>query len=132
MRVFWTSLVAVVAGIACIGATEGAKIPVAPGMLTIAPIQVPIVDGGHVQGLLTVKLVLDSDSDGGDGAAVTAAEPRLRSALLSATGEFARLRASPYIPVDATRLSAELSAAARRELPAVKRVLITEVSARPA
>lgn len=130
MRVFWTSLVAVVAGIACIGATEGAKIPVAPGMLTIAPIQVPIVDGGHVQGLLTVKLVLDSD--GGDGAAVTAAEPRLRSALLSATGEFARLRASPYIPVDATRLSAELSAAARRELPAVKRVLITEVSARPA
>ena len=130
MRVFWTSLVAVVAGIACIGATEAAKIPVAPGMLTIAPIQVPIVDGGHVQGLLTVKLVLDSD--GGDGAAVTAAEPRLRSALLSATGEFARLRASPYIPVDATRLSAEVSAAARRELPAVKRVLITEVSARPA
>ncbi len=130
MRVFRTSLVAVVAGIACIGATEGPKIPVAPGMLTIAPIQVPIVDGGHVQGLLTVKLVLDSD--GGDGAAVTAAEPRLRSALLSATGEFARLRASPYIPVDATRLSAEVSAAARRELPAVKRVLITEVSARPA
>lgn len=130
MRAIWTSLAALAAAVALIGATEGAKIPIAPGMLIVAPIQVPIVDGDHVQGLLTVKLVLDSDAV--DVAAVTAAEPRLRSALLSATGEFARLRASPYIPVDAARLSAEVSAAMRREMPVVKRVLIVEVSARPA
>lgn len=130
MRAIWTSLAALAAAVACIGATEGPKIAMAPGMLIVAPIQVPIVDGGHVQGLLTVKLVLESDA--GDAPAVTAAEPRLRSALLSATGEFAQLRASPYIPVDASRLSADVSAAVRRDLPAVKRVLIVEVSARPA
>jgi hypothetical protein len=126
----WRSLATFAAAVACVGATEAPKIAIAPGMLIVAPIQVPIVDGGLVQGLLTVKLVLVSDA--GDGAAVTAAEPRLRSALLSATGEFARLRASPYLPVDAAQLSADVSAAARRELKTVKRVLIVEVSARPA
>ena len=102
-----------------------------PHLVAMDEITVPIVDGGRMDGALTVKLVLGTgDADAADR--VEAALPLLRSTSVAAALEFSRLYASPMAPVDAERLSNDLGQALRQAEPAVSRVLIVEVAARAA
>ena len=102
-----------------------------PNLVAMDEITVPIVDGARLDGALTVKLVLGtSDAESADR--VAAALPLLRSTSVAAALEFSRLYASPMAPVDAERLSNDLSRALRQAEPAISRVLIVEVAARAA
>jgi len=97
-------------------------------LVDMAPLSLPIVDTGRLEGVLQLKLVLDLADD----AAASRAEDRmpvLRSAALSAGLEFARLHASGLRPVDAVRLDADMTAAMQAADPAITRVLIVEVAA---
>lgn len=107
------------------GAAEGLH------LVPMDEIRVPIVEGNRADGALQLKLVLVLP----DAAAVeqsTAALPALRATTLAAALEFARLYASPMMPVDAAKLAEGLTAALHAQDPRIERVLITEVSARRA
>ncbi len=100
-------------------------------LVEMEAISVPIIDGAKVQGTLHFRLVLEAHDD-------AAAErlagdlPGLRSEALMAGVEFSRLRASPFLAVDARRLSADLTEALHARDEGVSRVLLVEVSAKPA
>jgi len=89
---------------------------------------VPIVEGARADGTLRIKLVLEA-RDAPTAEKLTSTLPLLRAAALAAGIEFARLYASPMMPVDVARLSADLTAALRRQEPGIARVLIVEVAA---
>ena len=91
-------------------------------------IRVPIIDGDRTNGTLALKLVLQvSDGEAADHA--TASLPTLRAAAVAEALEFARLYASPAMPVDAERLAAEMTAAVHRADAGVQRALVVEVVA---
>jgi len=91
-------------------------------------IRVPIIDGDRAAGTLRFKLVLETRSEAA-AHDVTATLPLLRAASLSAGIEFARLYASPMLPVDARRLATDLTAALQAQDPGIARVLLVEVQA---
>ncbi len=107
------------------------QVPVDPHLVPLTQITVPIVDGGRMEGLLSMKLVLGA-ADADSAVALELAMPRLRSAGMAAASEFARLHASPHKAVDSEKLSQDLATALRREDPGVAMVLIVEVAARRA
>ena len=91
-------------------------------------VSVPIIDGNRTDGAVQFKLVLEA-KDEAAAQAVKASLPLLRSASISAGLEFARLYASPMMPLDARRLATEMSAALHRQQPGITRVLLVEVAA---
>lgn len=102
-----------------------------PHLVAMEEIKVPIVDGGRVDGAFTVTMVLGT-ADPAAAERIAAALPRLRSVSLGAALEFSRLYASPFRPVDAERLSRDLTRALRAADAGVSQVLIVEVAARAA
>lgn len=96
--------------------------------VALEEISVPIVEGARADGTLRIKLVLEA-RDAPTAEKLTSTLPLLRAAALAAGIEFARLYASPMMPVDVARLSADLTAALRRQEPGIARVLIVEVAA---
>lgn len=92
-------------------------------------IQVPVVEGNRADGTLQLKMVLVTrDAAAADKA--TADMPRLRASSVAAALEFARLYASPMMPIDAMRLSEDMTAAVHQQDQAISKVLIVEVMAR--
>lgn len=91
-------------------------------------VSVPIIDGTRADGTLRFKLVLEA-KDEAAAHQVTATLPQLRATSLSAGIEFARLYASPMLPVDARRLASDLGAALQAQDHGIARVLLVEVEA---
>ena len=101
-----------------------------PAFLPMTDIVVPIVDGSRAHGRLRVRIVIMAR----DAAAIASLQtqmPELRETALVAAAEFARLHASPFAPVDAKRLSNDLSAAFKARDPEhfIARILLVGVSA---
>lgn len=92
-------------------------------------LQVPIIDGNRADGQLSVKLVLEA-KDAATADRATKMLPALRATSVASAIEFARLYASPMMPVDAAKLANEMSDALRHQDPGIARVLVVEVSAR--
>lgn len=99
-----------------------------PTCVPMAEIAVPIVDGSQIAGVLRFTLVLRARDPAGAAEMVREAA-RLRTIAVGAGLDFARLRASPYRPVDTVRLAASLDAAFRSALPAFQQALIVKVQA---
>lgn len=99
-------------------------------LVTMEAIAVPIVDGAKLQGTLQFRLVLEA-SDGAAAERLAGNMPGLRTEALATGAEFSRLRASPFLAVDAQRLSAEMTEALRARERGIARVLLVEVAARP-
>ncbi len=97
-------------------------------LIAMPLIDVPIVEGYRTTGRMRARLTLRVATPEA-ATAVETAMPALRESALAAAGEFARLRASPYLPVDAERLSHEMTAAITSRDHAVGSVLIVELSA---
>lgn len=93
-------------------------------------IVVPIVDGTRAYGRLRIKIVLIPHNPAALPL-MTARVPQLRETALVATAEFARLYATPFAPVDAQRLSNDISVslAARDRDHTVSRVLVVKLVA---
>lgn len=101
------------------------------GELHLVPmdeVSVPIVDGNRTDGKLEFKLVLEAKSEAA-AEHMTATLPMLRSASVGAGIEFARLYASPMMPLDARRLASEMTSALQAQDAGVARVLLVEVMA---
>lgn len=94
---------------------------------SLAPVTVAIVDGGQIQGQLKVSLAVS----GADQAALDRGVPLIRAAAISALSEHARLRATPYAPVNAEALSRDLDQSVRHAAPGVSKVLLVRVEAQP-
>ena len=112
-------------------AEEGGESEPGHGALVeMEAITIPIIDGARLEGTLRFRLVLESHDD--EAASRLAADlPGLRSEALAAGAEFSRLRASPFLAVDAHRLSVELTDALRARDDGIAKVLLVEVTARP-
>ncbi|MEL7681592.1 hypothetical protein AAG602_10535 [Citromicrobium bathyomarinum] len=110
------------------GAGGGGK-GAAEDLIDMEAIAVPIVDGAKLQGTLRFRIVLEAHD--AEAAKEIAAElPRLRAEALATGAEFSRLRASPFLAVDAQRLSDELTEALHARYEGIDRVLLVEVAAR--
>lgn len=100
-------------------------------LVEMEAIAVPIVDGARVQGTLYFRLVLEA-RDAAAAAQLASDLPALRAEALLAGAEFSRLRASPFLAVDARELSAEMTHALRARDDGIARVLLVEVAAKSA
>ncbi|WP_374410596.1 hypothetical protein [Novosphingobium colocasiae] len=96
--------------------------------LAMDQIDAPIVDSGHVEGVLHVTVTVQAKS-GEEASAIGKRMPQLRAAALPATIEFASLRASPYAPVDVERLAQMIATPVKQADPTIAKVLIVQVSA---
>ncbi|MBT0670572.1 hypothetical protein HT136_19575 [Novosphingobium profundi] len=97
-------------------------------LVPVEEIEAPIIDSGRLDGVLKIKVTLQTRTP--DGAEELAdMMPELRAALLAGTMEFARLRASPYTPVDVAGLRAILTPAVRKIAPQVDTVLVLKAGA---
>lgn len=94
-------------------------------------IAVPIIDGAKVEGTLYFRIVLEA-SDGAAAESLSSNMAALRADALAAGSEFSRLRASPFLAVDAQRLSADLTETLRARAEGITRVLLVEVAAKSA
>lgn len=103
-------------------------LPVDSTFLALEPIDAPIVDGGRVDGVLHVTLVIQAKSED-EASALSNRMPELRAAALPATIEFARLHASRFAPVDVARLAATIAPPVKAVDRAIDKVLIVRVSA---
>lgn len=108
-------------------ASEGAA---GPALVPMDEIVVPIVDGARAYGRLRIKLVILAHN----AAAIPTLQmdmPALRETALIAAAEFARIHASPFAPVDAQRLSRDISTAmtGHDRNHAIARILLVSVSA---
>ena len=99
-----------------------------PHFVSMDAIIVPIVGSDHFEGSLRLKLVLAA-KDAEQLDRLTAKLPELRAVSIASSIEFSRLFTSPHTPVDARRLSADLTTALRTTDNGIARVLIVEVSA---
>lgn len=97
-------------------------------LVQLEDIQTPIIDSGRLDGVLDVALVVQARTPV-DAAALKTRLPELRAAALSGAMEFSRLYASPFAPVDARKLRAELSETIRQVDPAITDVLVVRVGA---
>lgn len=111
------------AGAAGGGGGDAAVVP-------LGKFRVPIIDAGRMDGDLELDLAI-APADGADAAALGAAEPALRAAMLSALLDFAQLNASPRFAVDAEALAKALDTAAHEADPQAGHVLILEVRTSP-
>jgi hypothetical protein len=103
----------------------------APTFVPLDEITTPIFGDSRIEGALSVTLVIEA-KDAQTAAALKTQMPSLRASSLAATIEFARLYASGFLPVNAERLGADLTAGLKRDHPGIVRVLITRVMAVPA
>ncbi|MXP10421.1 hypothetical protein [Pseudoblastomonas halimionae] len=98
-------------------------------LVAMEAITVPIIDGARLEGALHFRIVLEArDSAAADRLAGDL--PGLRAEALAAGAEFSRLRASPFLAVDARRLSVELMEALRARDEGIAKVLLVEVAAK--
>lgn len=111
--------VAAPAGAAGGGGGDAAVVP-------LGKFRVPIIDAGRVDGDLELDLAV-APADGADAEQLGTAQPALRAAVLSALLDFAQLRASPRVAVDAVALAETLDAAAHAADPHAGHILILEV-----
>lgn len=109
-----------------VGAADGGNSEI----VSLGTFNVPIIDGGRVDGILHLELVI-APADRSDVRRLAVSQPTVRAAVLGAVLDFAQLRASPRVAVDANALSQALDAAARAADPAAGHVLILEVRTRP-
>lgn len=100
-------------------------------LVPIEEIRVPVVEGNRADGTLQMKLVLVA-KDAASASEASADLPLLRATSVAAAIEFARLYASPMLPVDVKRLSEDMTAAIHHQDPRISRVLVVEVMARRA
>ena len=98
-------------------------------LVAMDAIAVPIIDGAKLQGTLRFSIVLEAH-DGEAAKRISGDLPGLRSEALLAGAEFSRLRASPFLAVDARRLSADLTDALHVREEGIARVLLVEVTAK--
>lgn len=92
-------------------------------------ISVPIVDAGNVQGILYFKVVLEAKNDA-SAEKLSESLPLIRAQALMVGSEFSRLSASPFLAVDAQRLSKDLNRSIGENDQEIARVLLVEVTAR--
>ena len=97
-------------------------------LVAMDEIRVPIIDGNRADGALRLKLVLET-ADGAAAEKATASLPVLRSVAVAGALEFARLYASPFMPVDASRLALDMTASLHAQDAGISRVLLVEVAA---
>lgn len=83
-----------------------------PLLLPLEPITVPIVDHGELLGRMEVRAMWQESGEAPDPA-LQARLPLLRSALVEAAAEHARLIAAPGRPIDPASLSTSLETRAR-------------------
>ncbi|MGK0492135.1 MAG: hypothetical protein ACJASD_002367 [Sphingomonas echinoides] len=112
------------------GASGGESAPAhaAPQYVALDPFVVPIVDSDRITGNLRLKIMIDA----GDAASAEKMKlrlPVLRQAAMGSAIDFARLHASPFLPVNAELLEGNLTTAMAGPDLGHARVLITEVSA---
>ncbi|GAA3723144.1 hypothetical protein GCM10022268_34150 [Sphingomonas cynarae] len=100
-------------------------------LIPMAQLDVPIVEGNRSSARLRLKLVLRA-SDPVAAAKITAEMPALREAALAGASEFARLYASPFVPVDAEKLAHDMTAALHGRDSTITAVLLVNVVASPA
>jgi hypothetical protein len=124
------ALVAAAGGSIAIATGSSAQaVPAAvPHFIPLDQVTVPIVGPNRVDGTLRVGLVLNA-TDAAAAADLTEQMPRLRADMLAAAVEFSRLYASGFAAVDVRQLSADMTAALKREYPGIDQVLIVEVAA---
>ena len=101
-----------------------------PALVPLAALAIPVVDHGAVKGVLHVRASLNT-ADEGTADVLAARMPVLRARTLAGAGEFARLHAAPYRPVDVERLAASLRDALGPARQGAE-VLILEAVVRPA
>ncbi|UUX98970.1 hypothetical protein [Sphingomonas sp. J315] len=111
--------VAAPAGAAGGGSGDSSVVP-------LGKFRVPIIDAGRLDGNLELDLAI-TPAEGADPAQLGSAQPALRAAMLSALLDFAQLRASPRVAVDAEALAQALNTAAHAADPHAGNVLILEV-----
>lgn len=116
--------VAAPAGAAGGGGGESSVVP-------LGKFRVPIIDAGRFDGDLELDLAI-TPAEGIDAAQLGTLQPALRAAVLSALLDFAQLRASPRIAVDAAALAEALDSAVHAADPQAGHVLILEVRTKPA
>ncbi|MBB3032461.1 hypothetical protein [Alteriqipengyuania lutimaris] len=104
------------------GASDG-------NLVAMEAIAVPIIDGARLQGTLRFSIVLEAH-DGAAAKRIADDMPGLRTEALLAGAEFSRLRASPFLAVDARSLSDELTEALHAREEGIDRVLLVEVTAK--
>lgn len=92
-------------------------------------ISVPIVDAGNVQGILYFKVVLEAKNDA-SAEKLSESLPLIRAQALMVGSEFSRLSASPFLAIDAQRLSKDLNRSIGENDQEIARVLLVEVTAR--
>lgn len=112
------------------GASGGETAPAhaAPQYVALDPFIIPIIDSDRLTGNLRLTIVIDA----GDAASAEKMKlrlPLLRQAAMGSAIDFARLHASPFLPVNAELLESNLTAAMAGPDLGRARVLITEVSA---
>lgn len=98
-------------------------------LVPMEAISLPIIDGARLLGTLNFELVLET-GEGTSADMLTSEMPVLRAEALAAGAEFSRLSASPFVAVDAQRLSDELTLALRAQQPGIGRVLLVKVTAK--
>ena len=111
------------------GAGGGGGKGAAGDLIDMEAIAVPIVDGAKLQGTLRFRMVLQAH-DAEAAKEISSDLPGLRAEALATGAEFSRLRASPFLAVDAQRLSDELTEALHARYEGIDRVLLVEVAAR--
>lgn len=116
---------------AVVAADPAASATDTPHFVTLDRITTPIMGASRIEGELDLSVVLEA-SNAGAAQSMNARMPELRAASLAATLEFSRLYASGLTPVDAERLSTDLTTALKHVDPGLSRVLIVKVSATPA
>ncbi len=100
-------------------------------LIPMAALDVPIVEGNRSSARLRLKLVLRA-GDPVAAAKITAEMPALREAALAGASEFARLYASPFVPVDAEKLAHDMTAVLHGRDSTITAVLLVNVVASPA
>ncbi len=123
--------VAIVAATGASASEDGSQPAMDATFVAMPELVVPIVDGDRADGRLKIRIVVTA-ADVAAAARLKGAIPSLRESALASASEFARLRASPYKPVDVARLAQDLTRVLRDRNPDVASVLLIEVSARPA
>ena len=130
-----SALVAAIAPGSALGAGGGGEggdgsAALSGNLVAMDAIAVPIVDGARLQGSLRFTVVIEA-SDRGAAMRLAGDMPGLRAEALATGAEFSRLRASPFLAVDARRLSSDLTDALSARDEGIARVLLVEVVAKP-
>lgn len=95
-------------------ASEGVEAADPPVLVTLEPMQIPIIDHGVLVGRLEVRAMWKG-ANAEDAAGAEQRLPALRAALIAAASDHARLVATPGQAVDPQALSRRLEASAAHE-----------------